>query len=314
MRIVFFGSGAFGLSTLRHLAKSHNVVGIVSQPNKPAGRGGALTPTPIAEWAAANLPHVAIWKPVKVNAPEVVQAIRAVPADAWVVIAFGQLLGKSLLADRFAINLHASLLPRWRGAAPIHAAVLAGDAQTGNSVITLASTMDAGLILGQSRRPIEPAQTTGELHDFLAEDGPALVESVLRDHASGTLNPIAQDSALVTHASKLSKADAWVDFAQAADMCRRRINGLSPWPGVTVEFRGSPFKLLKADVVDAVGSPSASTGTLADPQQGHVACGYGTILKLLHVQPAGKKAMPWVDFARGARPDAGEPLIDRKPT
>jgi methionyl-tRNA formyltransferase len=184
MRIVFLGSGAFGLPTLQHLAARHTVVGVVTQPDKPAGRGSKLTPTPIGAWAAEHLPGTPLIKPEKINTPEVRDLVRSWECDAWVVIAFGQKLGPTLLADRFAINLHASLLPRWRGAAPINHAILAGDTVTGNSVITLADRMDAGLVLGQSRRPIEPAQTTGELHDLLATDGPALVEQVLAEHAA----------------------------------------------------------------------------------------------------------------------------------
>src|SRR5262245_32820260 len=138
-----------------------------------------MTPTPVGAWATSNLSGVPLLKPAKVNDPAIVAQVRAVPARAWVVIAFGQKLGRPLLEGAFAVNLHASLLPRWRGAAPINAAILAGDAQTGNSVITLADRMDAGLVLAQSRRDIEPEQTAGELHDLLAADGPALISSVL---------------------------------------------------------------------------------------------------------------------------------------
>jgi methionyl-tRNA formyltransferase len=314
MRIVFFGSGAYGLPTLRHLAHHHQIVGVVTQPDKPAGRGVQLTPTPIAEWAAQQLPKAKLWKPAKVNAPEIVHEIRSIQAEAWVVIAFGQLLGRALLADRFAINLHASLLPRWRGAAPIHAAILAGDAETGNSVITLASTMDAGLVLGQTRRVIEPTRTTGELHELLAGDGPALVDSVLDQHAAGTLTPISQDASLVTHAPKLSKDDARIGFSQPAEACRCRINGLSPWPGVTVTFRGQALKILRAAAEQSMTGASHQPGDWIDPSSGSIACGKETVLKLLDVQPAGKKLMPWADFARGHRPTHEDRLLDRRPT
>src|SRR5690349_7743224 len=119
MRIVFFGSGAFGLPTLEHLAARRTITGVVTQPDKPAGRGGKLSPTPVGAWAAQHLPGIPLLKPPKVNEPDVVNEIRALPADAWVVIAFGQKLSQALLRDHFAINLHASLLPRWRGASPI---------------------------------------------------------------------------------------------------------------------------------------------------------------------------------------------------
>lgn len=299
MKVVFLGSGAFGLPTLEHLSRTHQITGVVTQPDRPAGRGGTLTPTPVGAWADAHLVGTPLLKPERINTPVDTQAVRALEADAWVVIAFGQKLGKALLADRFAVNLHASLLPRWRGAAPINAAILAGDIRTGNSVITLADRMDAGLILGTSERSIEPAVTAGELHDLLAADGPALVERVLNARARGSLAPIAQDEALVTLAPKLCRADAWVDLTHSADECRRRINGLSPWPGVTVEFRGQPLKLLCAGPADDVAPGPA--GAIIDPLRGVVRCGGGTGLTLLEVQPAGRRPCRWRDFANGQR-------------
>lgn len=313
MRIVFLGSGAFGLPTLAHLSRSHHVTGVVTQPDRPAGRGGKPAATPVGDWAQANLPGVPLFKPERINTPRDTEAVRALEADAWVVIAFGQKLGKALLADRFAINLHASLLPRWRGAAPIHAAILAGDTRTGNSVITLAERMDAGLVLDASERVIEPSVTAGDLHDLLAADGPALVERVINAHANRTLAPIVQDESLVTLAPKLGRADAWVDFSQPADECRRRVNGLSPWPGVTVAFRGQPLKLLRAAPAPARDVGPGTFGAIIDPAQGIIRCGGGTGLALLEVQPAGKKPTPWRDFANGQRLGPEEPLTGGKP-
>jgi methionyl-tRNA formyltransferase len=306
MRIVFFGSGEFGVPTLARLAESHRVTGVVSQPDRPAGRGGRMTPTPVAEWTMRHLPGVPLLRPERVNVAEVVAAVHGLEAEAWVVIAFGQKLGRALLGDRFAVNLHASLLPRWRGAAPINAAILAGDAVTGNSVITLADAMDAGLVLGQSERAVPPDATAGWMHDRLAADGPALVERVLAQHAEGSLRPREQDPALVTLAPKLSRADGWVDFGQGAEACRRRINGLSPWPGVTVGFRGERVKLLRAECGGEGGSGQA--GSIASAAEGLVRCGGGTLLRLLEVQPAGKRGMSWRDFANGARVNAEEVL------
>ncbi len=306
MNIVFFGSGAFGLPTLRDLAARHTIRAVVTQPDKPAGRGGQLTPTPIGAWAAENLPATPLLKPQTCNTPEVRDAIRAFPADAWVVIAFGQKLGPALLADRFAVNLHASLLPRWRGAAPINAAVLAGDTRTGNSVITLADKMDAGLILGQSERPILPEQSAGELHDLLADDGPALVQRVLDQHAAGTLRPITQDESHVTLAPKIRREDAHLDFSCGAASCRNRIHGYNPWPGVTVTFDNAPLKVLRAAC--AAQTTTTPPGTLFNPELGLVSCGVGESLRLIEVQPAGKRAMAWSDFARGRRLEAGAVL------
>jgi methionyl-tRNA formyltransferase len=311
MRLIFFGSGAFGLPTLERLAARHQIACVVTQPDKPAGRGGSLTPTPIGQWAASHLASVPLLKPAKVNEPTLVERIRSFTADAWVVIAFGQKLSRTLLEGRFAINLHASLLPRWRGAAPINAAILGGDTQTGNSVITLADRMDAGTILGTSRRTIDPLATAGELHDLLAGDGPSLVESVLAQHAAGTLSPQLQDDSLVTIASKLSKGDDHVDFTQKADFVRRQVHALTPWPGVTIAIVGpdpdlphptgpKPPILIKLRRVQPIqGDHQQNPGTILDLPGGIVACAQGTILKLLEVQPPGRTAMRWEDFARG---------------
>jgi len=308
VNIVYFGSGAFGLPTLEALAAEHTITAIVTQPDRKAGRGGKLTPTPVGAWAAEHLPGVPLLKPGRVGEPETRARVRAFPGDAWVVIAFGQRLPAALLADRFAVNLHASLLPRWRGAAPINAAIVAGDSETGNSVITLAEKMDAGLVLGQSRRPIEPTQTFAELHDLLAQDGPDLVSGVLDRHAAGTLDPITQDEPHVTLAPKFSRDDAVIDLAGPADACRCRINGYSPRPGVTVGIRDQPLKLLRADSQQT--DVNAPPGEIIDTADGLVMCAPGSALRLLEVQPPGKKPMPWADFARGRSVELGERLTE----
>jgi methionyl-tRNA formyltransferase len=315
--LLFFGSGAFGLPTLQRLAAEHQVLAIITQPDRPAGRGGKLTPTPIAQWASEHAPTIPILKPEKCNAPEVVEQIRAFPAKTFVVIAFGQKIGKALLADRFALNLHASLLPRWRGAAPINAAILAGDTRTGNSVITLADKMDAGEVLGQTFREILPTQTVSELHDLLAADGPSVVFRVLREYADGSLIPEPQDESKVTLAGKLSRADAIVDFAKPATDARCRINGLSPWPGITAAFADTRLKLLRAGPVLAPPASAQDTdepGTLVDPKSGIIACANRTWLQLLDVQPLGKRAMPWPDFINGNPLPRGVQLACVAPT
>jgi methionyl-tRNA formyltransferase len=332
MRVMFLGAGAFGVPTLASLARPggrHGVVGIITQPDRPAGRGMTLTPSPVGQWAAERAAGVPLLKVENVNEPSALQEIRRLAGpggelgvDAWVVIAFGQKLSPPLLTGVAAMNLHASLLPRWRGAAPINAAVLAGDAETGNTVITLADRMDAGLILGQSRRVIEPSQTAGELHDLLSADGPALVERVLDEVAERGFANLgrAQDEALVTKAGKLSRADGWIDFADGAEACRRRVHGLTPWPGVSVRWGELVLKVLRVAADDraaaggASGGPGAEPGTVIDPQAGLVACGSGPALRMLEVQPAGSRAMSFAEFARGRRLSAGERLVGGRPS
>lgn len=307
MKIVFLGSGEFGLPTLRKLSEDHTITGVVTQPDRPAGRARHPTPTLIGAWTAEALPDVPLFKPENVNEPAVMDRIRALESDAWVIIAFGQKLSEPLIKDRFAVNLHASLLPRWRGAAPINHAILAGDSETGNTVITIANRMDAGRILARSRRAIHPTMTASELHDLLSEDGPPLIEQVLRQHADGALSHEMQDETAVTRAGKLKKEDGWVDFTDSAENCRRRVNGLSPWPGVGVQFRSEPLRLLRANAIEGISDEDP--GSILDAESGLVACRGDALLQLLEVQPPGKRVMTWQDYAHGRHVRAGEKLI-----
>ncbi len=311
MRIVYFGSGAFGLPTLDALAHEHDVALVVTQPDRPAGRGKALTPTVVAQWCGEHRADIPIIKPEHVNDPLVVRRVRETESDAWVVIAFGQKLGSPLLADRFAVNLHASLLPRWRGAAPINHAILAGDVETGDTVITLADRMDAGMILAQSRRPIGPSVTAGELHDLLAADGPALVWEILRQHQTGSLRPTPQDESQVTYAGKFTKDEGWVNWGQPGSFVRRMVHGLTPWPGAAAVFRGE--RLLIRRVEEARDGSEQEPGTIVDAARGVIACGRGSAVRALEVQPAGGRAMAWEEFARGKRVTAGERMGSETP-
>jgi len=303
MKLVLLGSGAFALPAYERLARDHEVTLVVTQPDRPAGRGRRLTPTPVGEWAqAAGLQTL---KTDDASGADR-EPIRSAPADAWVVIAFGQKLSPALLEGRFAINLHASLLPRWRGAAPIHHAILAGDAETGNSVITLAERMDAGLVLGQSRREIEPTDTAGDLHGRLAEDGPDLVARVLEEKSRDALRPEPQDETKVTLATKLDKQrDGWVDFKMTASEARCRINGLSPWPAATVRFKEEDVKLLRARESASAPDAGAEPGTVIDAERGLVACRRGAV-ELMELQAPGKAAMPWAAFAQSKGVRAGD--------
>ena len=306
MRVAFFGSGAFGIPSLRKLIELHDVRLIVTQPDRRAGRGSRMAPTPIAELAVEIAPEIPVLKPERINTPEIREQVRAAETDIWVVIAYGQKLGQKLLDGRPAVNLHASLLPRWRGAAPINAAIVAGDTRTGTSVITLVDEMDAGDVLGTSERAIEPSQTAGELHDLLAEDGVVPLMRVLDEADRGTLRPVAQDPSLVTLAPKIAREDARIDFAQTADWCRCLIHGYNPWPGVTVTLDGDPIKLLRARAVDAEGA--GKPGEITDPEAGIVRCGVGA-LQLLEVQPAGKKPMDWRAYIRGRSIRRGQHFV-----
>lgn len=293
MRLVYFGSGAFGLPTLRQLSQGHEIALVVTQPDRPAGRHRALTPTPISEFARSE--HIDTIKPANTNVTEVIQQIRAVDADAWIVVAIGQKLGADLLNNMFAINLHGSLLPKYRGAAPINWAMINGERETGISVIELAQRMDAGAILAQASTPIDPTETAGELHDRLALAGPELIEAVLRDFQGGELDPQPQDETLATHAPKLSKSDGVVHFDQPAIAARQRIHGLTPWPGCTVKLDGRPLRILRAEVVEQHAEYPCAGVVLADMT---IACAPGSI-RLLEVQAPGGRVMSFRDYCNG---------------
>ena len=313
MRILFFGSGAFGLPTLESLCEAHEVVEVISQPDKPAGRKRVLTPTPIAQWAVEQ--GYAVPRVADVNTPEFVEQVRGYQADASVVIAFGQKLGPELIGamGRLAVNLHASLLPSYRGAAPINWAMIENEPVAGVSVIGLAQRMDAGAVYGTEQTPIDPAETAGELHDRLAQLGPGVVQSVLEQLERDGLQPQTQDESLATRARKFTKADGTVCFDRPAELVRARVHGLTPWPGCRVRWSGvGSDGLGKADkgelilkrVADEPGDTGEiAPGTLDDSLR--VACSAGW-LRLVEVQQPGGKVLAAADFAKGGGLAAGD--------
>ncbi|MEM6853256.1 MAG: methionyl-tRNA formyltransferase [Planctomycetota bacterium] len=312
MRLIYFGSGAFGLPTLQtlHASTDHEVVAAVSQPDRPAGRKRALTPTPITAWAAER--GLPVLKSDDVNTPEFVAQVAELAPDASVVIAFGQKLSPELIdaMGKLAINVHSSLLPKFRGAAPINWAMIANESVTGVSVIGLAQRMDAGEIYAVAETPIDPRETAGELHDRLAELGPDCVLRVLGDLAADTLSPLVQDDTAATRAPKFKKSHGTVDFAQPAPLVRARVHGLTPWPGCRVIWRsqqtGDETTLFLRRVADGDGgAQTAVPGTVQGDLR--VACAEGCI-ELLEVQAPGGKTLPFAEFLRGHKLVAGDTL------
>jgi methionyl-tRNA formyltransferase len=312
MRLVFLGSGEFGLPTLRRLAERHTIAAVLTQPDRPAGRHRRVTPTPVGQWA--NAAGLTVLKAEDVNQPAVIERVSALDADAGVVIAFGQKLSPELIAacGRLAVNLHASLLPRHRGAAPINWAVINGDSQTGVSVIGLAQRMDAGPIYGQAVTPIGPLETAGELHDRLANMGPDAVLDVLQRFEAGTLQGRPQDESQATKAPKLSKADGWVDWDDSPRRVCCRVHGLTPWPGVMVLCKprdlpngpGYPLLLRRLERGDDRDS-QLPIGTVLE---GFEVVVRGGTVRLLEVQVPGSRTMRIDEFARGHRLAAGDRL------
>lgn len=302
MRIIFLGAGEFGLPTLQALREAHEVPLVVTQPDRPAGRKRQMTATPIGQWAQQV--GLALIKPENVNEPAVIERIHATDADAMVIVAFGQYLKQQLVTGPRlgAMNLHASLLPRWRGASPINETLLNGDDRAGNTVIRIAKAMDAGDMLGKQAVPVDPNETAGELHDRLSAMGPQLILNVINGLDAGTVVPQPQDDSLATRAPKLSRADGYVDWQADATTIRQRVHGLTPWPGVTVfwsaDGSGKRHRLLLRRVQDQPDyRHTRPSGTLLNAL-GLVAAGSGAV-QLLEVQPPGRRTMSWEDFARG---------------
>ncbi|MHB1155551.1 MAG: methionyl-tRNA formyltransferase [Phycisphaerales bacterium] len=311
MRIVYLGAGDFGLPTLAALHHAHDVVKVITQPDRPAGRKRAFTATAVAQFSQSR--NIDTLKTENANDPVILDELRSLKPDAMVVVAFGQYLRQSLVSipRHGAMNLHASLLPRWRGASPIHSALLNGDDVTGNTIIRIAQKMDAGAMLGQQQTTIDARETTGELHDRLAAMGPALVLDVLAKLAAGICDEVLQDESQVTLAPKLSRDDAYVDFTQSAKRVRCRIHGLTPWPGVRVMCNEHELLLRRVEQLSDH-QHNAAPGTLLD-ESGLIAClpGAGAV-RLLEVQPAGKRTMPWSEFVKGHPIKPGTMLVGRR--
>ncbi len=303
LRIIFAGSGEFGVPTLRTLLEAgHDVVRVVTQPDRPAGRGRALTPTPAA--AVALEGGLNVVRTADMN-KDVLPA-----ADVMVVIAFGQKIAEHQVrhARLGSVNLHASRLPRYRGAAPINWVIINGEPTSGNSVIRLAPRMDAGAVLGQSEVPIGELETAGELHDRLALDGAPLVLRVLEELATGRATETPQDESRATLAPKLSRESATLDWARPAGEVSRRVRGLYPWPGCRVSLcdaEGTAVAMLR--LVRA--RPAPGDGSRWEPGEvmsnGFVQAGDGAGVEILEVQPDGKRPMPLADYRRGHPWQAG---------
>jgi len=305
MRIVFMGSAELAVPSLRALIDCGNdeVVGVVSQPDRPAGRKRKLTPCPLKAFAESC--GLKIMTPDRVGDPESLRTLEALRPDLFVVVAYGQYIPSKIiqLARHEAINIHPSLLPKYRGAAPIQWAVLNGDEETGVSIIYLAKKMDAGDILRQERQPIGPDDTSAVLHDRLANLGAELLLKTIEDIREGRVCRTVQDEAQAMEISKLSKEDGKIDWSMSAETIRNRIRAFNPWPGSYCTLPdGDVLKVWKAGTEAGEGVP----GTLLDDRL-LVATGSHAV-RLLEVQPAGRKRMPADAFLNGQPLEQGKKL------
>ena len=301
MRVIFMGTPDFSVPVLDALVEAdHEIAAVYCQPPRPAGRGQKERPTPVH--ARALELSLEVRHPTSLKSAEEQAAFAALEADIAVVVAYGLILPQAVLdaPRKGCLNIHASLLPYWRGAAPIHRAILSGDAETGVCIMQMEAGLDTGPVLLRAATPIGPEETTGELHDRLPALGAhTIVEALER---LDTLTPEPQAEEGVTYAAKIDKAEAAIDWTRPAPDLIRQINGLSPFPGAWVTWNGERLKLLAARAASGQGT----SGTVLDDAL-TVACGTGA-LQLTRLQRAGKAAQAAADFLRGNALSKGERL------
>ncbi len=304
-RLVFFGTPEFAVPTLAALVEAGSPpLLVVSRPAKPVGRGHELRDPPVARWARAH--GLAVAQPVKARDDDFLNELDRLRPEFAVVVAYGQIFGRRLLniPERGCINLHASLLPRHRGAAPIQAALAAGDETTGVTSMLMAEGLDTGPILLQREVAIGGDETAGELAARLAFAGAELMVETLAAFAYGEIVPRAQDESLATYAPRIAKEVARVDWMLPAPVLRNLYRAHTPWPGMEARWRNEPVKLLRVGVGHAGDSGHADLpGTVlaVDRQRVTVACGGGTALDIFDLQRSGRRPLSAADFANGER-------------
>lgn len=299
LRTVFMGTPEFALPTLEGLlAAGIDLVGVYTQPDRPSGRGKQLTPPPVKQLALSR--GIPVFQPLKLRLPEVVAELQALAPDLIVVVAFGQILPKSVLdIPRYGcINVHASLLPKYRGAAPINQAIIDGERETGVTTMYMDVGLDTGDMLVKRATPIGPFETAGELHDRLAALGREAMTETLEHLCAGTLSREKQDDALSCYAPMLKKEDGRIDWTRSAPELHNQVRGLDPWPGAYTFLNGEPLKIAVTRPLDE--PPAAPPGTVlgAGPDGVRIACGSG-VLNLGELQLPGRRRLPAADFLRG---------------
>jgi methionyl-tRNA formyltransferase len=313
MKIVYLGSGEFGIECLNALVKSsHSLVFIATQPSQPVGRGRKERPTSVARWAAEN--SIAFAETGNVNSPEMVERISACQPDLLVVIAFGQKVGNELinLPPQGVINVHASLLPKYRGAAPINWAIINGEKETGISIVEVVEKMDAGDILAQQGCEIGPDETAGHLHDRLAGMAPQILLKTIDKIEDGSVIYIKQDHSKATLAPKLKKSDAFLDFGEPAELLRRKILGFWPWPAASTVYISQKSKksqqvmIAEARMVPTSNPAGLAVGTFDEDL--NIVCGRDA-LKITKIKPAGSSLMDFRDFVNGRGTQPGDMLV-----
>jgi methionyl-tRNA formyltransferase len=308
-RVVFFGTPRFAVPTLEALDRSGRTpVRVVTQPARPVGRGRKLKEPPVAEWALER--GIEVTQPKRVRAPSFLELAAADRPDVAVVVAFGQIFPQKLLdLPRLGcVNLHASLLPRYRGAAPIHAAIAAGDSRSGVSTMQMEAGLDSGPILLQRETEIGGRETTAELSERLAVLGAELMVETLEGLEAGEIEPRTQDHAQATLAPKLAREDGLVDWGSDATVVYARLRAFTPWPGSSSTLRGGPVKIVWGEPVEVEGEADARPGEILGVHDERlvVCCGGGSTFAIETLQRPGRRALGAAEFANGEHLSAGE--------
>ncbi|WP_419790522.1 methionyl-tRNA formyltransferase [Staphylococcus chromogenes] len=297
-KIVFMGTPDFSTSILEMLIESYEVVAVVTQPDRPVGRKRTLTPPPVKKVAMAH--DVPVYQPEKLSDSETLNTLLNMEYDLIVTAAFGQLLPKALLdhPKYGAVNVHASLLPKYRGGAPIHQAIIDGESETGVTIMYMVERLDAGDMIAQQALPIEDQDNVGTMHDKLSALGTKLLSDTLPSILNGTNPRTAQDDTKASFASNIQREDEWIDWSQDARTIFNHIRGLSPWPVASTRFDDKVMKIYAADIVkDITGEAGKIIGTTK--KQIIVGTGSRESIALKEIQLAGKKRMPTANFLSG---------------
>ena len=294
-KVVFMGTPDFAVPALNALIQHHDVIGVVTQPDRPAGRNNIIKQSPVKQVALnARIP---VYQPKRLRNPEAIEELKQWDADFFIVVAFGQILPQAVLdLPKIApINIHGSLLPRWRGAAPIHAAIRAGDEETGVTIMIIDAGLDTGPMLTKRAIPIEKDETAQTLHDKLSQIGAELLIETLPKFISGEVQPQQQDDSLATYAPQIKKEEGQIDWSQPALNIERLVRAFTPWPGTFTHWNAKQLKIHSGNN----GEGTAPHGQIID-KNGQIAIGTGDGLYYPHeVQLEGKKRMSITDFVNG---------------